>query len=1359
MDINLKDLTYLHRRLDKQDLDEKDEAGNSIIIGHLEKLLMTSERYTNGALALGATIKRILILIRDCKETLPPRFFPLIIDYIKRVWDHKVDSVCHDSNEIFSTALIIHKRSCAGCKSVQSLETKFAPSCHWAFTVFRWLISADFPNKSTYKCLSAFFTDFPSSLRQLEENDIETFYRHLNNHSLANSVSEVLVQCLRDQRCWSLHIYHICRFVDYEKCSIDILKTRLIKLIEKDGTLTGFLEALLASLTGSTSARTLDTVLAIVRCLIRAQKSGKPLVEKREFIMWTQYISSETMACAILHSDIHVALSAFNVIIDHPKRTCAFVEYDLEFMKAFFVANLSSQLPGVRQSILAGLKNGSECTEPVLKKMRKNDSFSGKDTIMIVPETHCVGSMQRERVEICDADEFSDENTDGVDDVKLYTSFVRYIWDRCFDSLAPEGNFNRRLMALYTIELLYNRDLYTANGKTGFVDHLNLNGTLNCLRMYAIISCLDDSYELIRTKALSILRTLEYKIEMVEEEYIQPSDELTASVNDTSTSASACRMQLYMSQNPHRLQPVLELLADTVIPAIERASENLTNIIETPVHTNLSLLADLMENTVDKNYLAESMEDPEKRQWWSNFCNKKLLPPCFKAADIVIPVVHNPNPEGYIPQDTLEDCFPSSVEEQADFAQRLLVCCWRTQRFVSQIFGWVFENLAEYGIVEVENVKRVGDFYLRELTQGKHKGAFETSVDGFEKLCRFLWKSTNEEHPKPIKWLEEIMDVEENSQRLLSPCSTRRSAGLPYLVVAITITEPDGSISFDYAIECLFEMTMKSLDLRIHAMNIMKGMVTNSGLSEPISMFLESLLFVALKGCCAVDFIERNSASQLFSALRTRVFGVTRSAVRSYNADPKNRQSGYEFFNKYPELYSFMVEQLRTNSSPFAVVPPLVILSHLYPTTASDAKYPLAPFVPLCLHIAIRNKFEHIRTQAVIALLSISDSETFKNLACWIGEIQFGWIRQNHIFTSLQIVRGMYAQDQSRSFLANIVSEIVRTKIWLNWKDFVVSYLLKLCNKFNIDFDMDDVVVEKPVLVKRPIAERLLRSNDVLKAELSPWLKDYETRRQCFIIIQKKGWDFCNKYLWAQMINLAIRDLPEAPQQVDSARILNLLYPKHTMITEESREKLCQFIRQELYSETSLWNLFTKSTACKLLTKLEMPSADEREALLEWINGCSDVDEDSTRLNALCVARDLSYTLKNNCDDVTKEFKLSFIRTVSLFLQDCEHEIREMASEVLSPFLGAPAGYVLNPFVCRILVADHTGDYTCDKRFEDDLIPNEPLSESVDRDALFAACAENGYREQKYFGDVDLFKDIYNLIDRAPSSFIFPECD
>ena len=88
----------------------------------------------------------------------------------------------------------------------------------------------------------------------------------------------------------------------------------------------------------------------------------------------------------------------------------------------------------------------------------------------------------------------------------------------------------------------------------------------------------------------------------------------------------------------------------------------------------------------------------------------------------------------------------------------------------------------------------IAKIFIHQLTEARHRGAFEMAYSGFSKLCRCLWISSS---PKlnltPQKWVHDLLDSLQSTSlaRLLS--ITRRSAGLPFYLQVQVLLPYQGS--------------------------------------------------------------------------------------------------------------------------------------------------------------------------------------------------------------------------------------------------------------------------------------------------------------------------------------------------------------------------------------------------------------------------------------------------------------------------------------------------------------------------------------------------------------------------------------
>ncbi|KIH59271.1 hypothetical protein ANCDUO_10501 [Ancylostoma duodenale] len=553
----------------------------------------------------------------------------------------------------------------------------------------------------------------------------------------------------------------------------------------------------------------LDSLLSITRFLVLSNKKCD------SYKYWYDYIPLKTMRYAVLHWNVQVRLAAWLLLSEHPQRTHTLSQNDLDLIRAFILTNMTEQSPAIRQKILAGLRKilarMAETSEQVLK---------GKD-----------GDVER---------------------VKLYNDFISldlllisvslfpfcsFLLSLAFDSLSSGANFSRRMMALSIIQCMLVEDSLKANGKTLFLEQLNLSNIVTSERFRSLLACLDDSFQLCQIMALDILKKI-------------------------------------------------------------RTDES-----------------------------------------------------------FVTPAVHSMSPEGYIPEETLNEManslnLDSKVQVAAEVSQLLLVCCWRAHKHISAILAWAVVKLCPFSMLTPVDVHRIGAYYWLQLTECKHCGAFESAVDGFSALCAYLWKCDDAALPKPSDWLRQILGALEGRRDLEKLCSTRRSAGVPHLVTAILTTEPPGhpNESMNVAMRSLLEMRNKGMIYRVHSLNVLKAIFSSAALGERVTPALE------------VEFL--------------------------------------------PDILN-----------EFSVYPSLIFLTHLFPSNVGvtatvkadgDSKsvrdFSLAPFVPVLIRVLLWCRAEKLRKLTAAALIAISRPKDIAFVLDWIDGVDLKNVVYNHIHAVLLLV-------------------------------------------------------------------------------------------------------------------------------------------------------------------------------------------------------------------------------------------------------------------------------------------------------------------------------------------------------------------
>ncbi|XP_034943611.1 thyroid adenoma-associated protein homolog [Chelonus insularis] len=381
-----------------------------------------------------------------------------------------------------------------------------------------------------------------------------------------------------------------------------------------------------------------------------------------------------------------------------------------------------------------------------------------------------------------------------------------------------------------------------------------------------------------------------------------------------------------------------------------------------------------------------------------------IIDTCLYLNKAVSSVVNNSSPEGHFPMD-MNKKYLNITEDLSEInkvtPQMVLICSWRTVKETSLLFGHlmiklpIINNDLDKGLLTNEHILKIGDHLVTLLCETKHRGAFEQAHVGFEQLCSRLWKLKDEKFNKlPKIWLYQLLiaitGLAPGNSKL---CATRRSAGVPFMVQALVTSDPSlknrEGIAFHSIMRILLSLTkienenelltiadklinqesffsdlkdyeeintykyssvinsgdgnnrVTIIDLKTHVLNILRALFKHAQLRDLAGIYAADGLIIAVKNYDSQTWAERNSATLLFSALITRIFGVQRT--KDYvNLTVHNKMTGQIFFEKYPQLLSFMLDELKlfihneNNAIKPSIQSILLILSRLYLNTNSD---------------------------------------------------------------------------------------------------------------------------------------------------------------------------------------------------------------------------------------------------------------------------------------------------------------------------------------------------------------------------------------------------------------------------------------
>ena len=349
-------------------------------------------------------------------------------------------------------------------------------------------------------------------------------------------------------------------------------------------------------------------------------------------------------------------------------------------------------------------------------------------------------------------------------------------------------------------------------------------------------------------------------------------------------------------------------------------------------------------------------------------CLNDLIEFCLQIVSLVSQYVSSDAPEGHLCDANLTEMFqllnlseisPSSIEVQAQIARMLLVCCWRSMKEVSLLLGIIvskFSTSCGINILPKCVIMKIWNMFCDILLRSKHAGAYELASLGFIKLSSVLWLSEDTElqvvpSKAVVSLVQDLLSEEEYDNAQV----TRRSAGIPFFLQALCSTEPPikANQSFKYLMQsltslCKNKLTSHDINKLVISLNILRSFYKDAKLCEDVFPFISDGIIIAIEGFSSPIWSIRNTCTLLFSALMQRIFGVK-----------KFKMTGREFFSRFPNLYSFLLEQAKVMSNLTgagnkslalhpSIFPVLLLLSHLYPSTVecSDSLMSLQAFIP-----------------------------------------------------------------------------------------------------------------------------------------------------------------------------------------------------------------------------------------------------------------------------------------------------------------------------------------------------------------------------------------------------------------------------
>lgn len=608
-----------------------------------------------------------------------------------------------------------------------------------------------------------------------------------------------------------------------------------------------------------------------------------------------------------------------HLLKSQPKSTTKLIEQEeLDVFSQLFKDALNIQDPAVRQIFIA-------FTNKLIKRIK---------------DSHRVVMREVKRYTDADRTVITKRYLDFL------TSLVRY----CFDGIYCNAYFGSYTLIMSTLKIIINHITF-------FDANLPIEELFKDRRCYdSILSCLNDSFEENKALALDLLFAFPHKEHLLSCQNLSRLEEiayeLVSSVNPAHSMTCHYIFKFIIGLEVKKFGSQF-----TKNQLVLRKLQKLTDLVETGVQeTRENSVLALKHNalypklTCIRALLTEvDIEDiPNLSEEWKTLA-RRIVVNSIQACQSVSMIVCNLNPEtiGHLPMDLkpidVEALF-SNLKISLDVSKRdlstitsqlLLISGWKTIKECSLSLGslctrfWWPEGgiplkRQEFpGLRDVEpiledndiiDIIKFFDHYLRNL---RHRGAFEQAYNGFIMVTKRVWFE-KQFRDLLIDMLHNIMNdfkseaLDPTHAEYLKAYVTRRSAGLPFIVQAILISEPrQDSKILRWIMDSLYEVLHNEHTetyQRIHCLNILKAVIKEHFLGEKISCYVGETFALTLDSLTSDSFPIRNCANMLLKATVDRTFGANRSKSDIHR---KNQITFGKFFNDCQNLHSKMIETLR----------------------------------------------------------------------------------------------------------------------------------------------------------------------------------------------------------------------------------------------------------------------------------------------------------------------------------------------------------------------------------------------------------------------------------------------------------------
>lgn len=268
-----------------------------------------------------------------------------------------------------------------------------------------------------------------------------------------------------------------------------------------------------------------------------------------------------------------------------------------------------------------------------------------------------------------------------------------------------------------------------------------------------------------------------------------------------------------------------------------------------------------------------------------------------------------------------------------------------------------------------EEFLKICSLLQRQISSITHRGAFSAVFPTYILACKVCFENDSSLSEMPKQWLETNIKVVEAREQQI----TRRSAGLPYLILGVLLAVPVSQRKnlLDLAFDKLLTVATREVsatsghrDLpQVHAFNCIKVIISDASLRAAVQPYISRALTLALHNLNSSMWLIKNAAMMLFALLQKRVFGTTKVGGEFPTV------SASVFFTNYPGVDEIMYDCLLKSDHVDSVIPVLSMLQRL----RGDG-LEVTVFVDLLERTYVGHRFWKVREMAAMLIAALTPS-------------------------------------------------------------------------------------------------------------------------------------------------------------------------------------------------------------------------------------------------------------------------------------------------------------------------------------------------------------------------------------------------